>query len=173
MLVFRKATEADMPVLLQMYAQGRKAIANLGIDQWQNGYPAEKDIAADLDAGVLWVSYDPSISEEPASVCAVILTGEPTYESIRDGAWLTGQSQKYTTIHRITVSPAFRGKGVAGQTMQFGMACGREAGHSSLRIDTHAGNIAMRNMLEKNGFTHCGTITLQSGEDRVAYEILL
>ena len=31
----------------------------------------------------------------------------------------------------------------------------------------------MRGMLEKNGFTHCGTIFLESGDPRVAYEILL
>jgi RimJ/RimL family protein N-acetyltransferase len=39
-----------------------------------------------------------------------------------------------------------------------------------LRIDTHKGNTVMRKMLEKHGFSHCGTIFLHSGESRVAYE---
>jgi hypothetical protein len=43
-------------------------------------------------------------------------------------------------------------------------------GKASLRIDTHQGNIVMRRMLEKQGFTYCGVIHLPSGAPRVAYE---
>ena len=31
----------------------------------------------------------------------------------------------------------------------------------------------MRRMLEKHGFVHCGTIYLQNGDPRVAYEKVL
>ena len=46
-------------------------------------------------------------------------------------------------------------------------------GKSSLRIDTHEGNVVMRRMLEKQGFMPCGTILLQNGDPRVAYEKVL
>ncbi|MBR4962054.1 MAG: N-acetyltransferase [Clostridia bacterium] len=173
MLTFRKAVPGDMDALLALYEQGRAAIARFGIDQWQNGYPAGADVEKDLADNVLWVSEDSEVPGKIASVMALIFTGEPTYDVIVEGKWLTGDSHDYAAIHRITVSPDFRNRGVAGQTMAFGMESARKAGFSSLRIDTHEGNLAMRGMLEKNGFTHCGTIFLESGAPRVAYEILL
>ena len=173
MLTFRKATSEDLTALLYLYEQGRTAIARFGIDQWQNGYPAEADIVKDIADDVLWVSEDPEVPGKIASVMALIFTGEPTYDVITEGKWLSGDTHDYAAIHRITVSPDFRNRGVAGQTMAFGKASAKTAGFTSLRIDTHKGNLAMRGMLEKNGFTHCGTIFLESGAPRVAYEILL
>lgn len=173
MLTFRKAVKEDLDALLQLYEQGRAAIARFGIDQWQNGYPAKADIEKDMTDDVLWVSEDPEMPGKIASVMALIFTGEPTYDIITEGNWLTGDTHDYAAIHRITVSPDFRNRGVAGQTMTFGKESAKKAGFSSLRIDTHKGNLAMRGMLEKNGFTHCGTIFLENGDPRVAYEILL
>ena len=179
MLQFRKATREDLPALEELYAQGRAAIARFGIDQWQNGYPARADIEKDLDEDILWVSEDTDKPGRIASVFALLLDGEPTYDhivadaEIPEGRWLTGDTHNYAAIHRITVSPDFRGQGIAGQTMAFGKAKGKEAGKASLRIDTHVGNLAMRGMLSKNGFTHCGTIFLRNGDKRVAYEALL
>ncbi len=173
MLTFRKAVPGDLDSLLELYEQGRAAIARFGIDQWQNGYPARTDVEKDMAEGVLWVGEGPAFPGRIASVMALIFTGEPTYDQIYDGQWLTGDTHDYAAIHRITVSPHFRNQGVAGQTMAFGKSMAAEAGFTSLRIDTHRGNLAMRGMLEKNGFTHCGTIFLESGDPRVAYEILL
>ena len=173
MLTFRKAVPADLDVLPALYDKGRAAIARFGIDQWQNGYPAREDIEKDMADDVLWVSEDTEVPGKIASVFALIFTGEPTYERIVDGTWLTGDSRNYAAVHRITVSPDFRNRGVAGRTMAFAKEMSGKAGFTSLRIDTHQGNLAMRGMLEKNGFSHCGTIFLESGAPRVAYEILL
>ena len=41
-----------------------------------------------------------------------------------------------------------------------------------LRIDTHEDNLVMQHVLEKNGFTKCGIIYLESGDPRLAYEKL-
>ena len=49
----------------------------------------------------------------------------------------------------------------------------RSLGRTSLRIDTHEGNVVMRRMLEKHGFVHRGVIHLENGDPRVAYEKLL
>ena len=60
--------------------------------------------------------------------------------------------------------------------MQFASECGAnkwQIGKKSLRIDTHEGNVVMRKMLEKHSFVHCGTIYLENGDARVAYEKML
>jgi RimJ/RimL family protein N-acetyltransferase len=57
--------------------------------------------------------------------------------------------------------------------MAFASDYAKKPGKNSLRIDTHEGNVVMRRMLEKQGFTHCGTIYLANGDKRVAYEKVL
>ena len=39
-----------------------------------------------------------------------------------------------------------------------------------LRIDTHRDNAPMRGALEKLGFVPCGTVTVDDGTERIAYE---
>ena len=41
---------------------------------------------------------------------------------------------------------------------------------NNLRADTHEKNRSMRKMLENNGFTKCGTIYVEDGTPRVAYQ---
>ena len=48
----------------------------------------------------------------------------------------------------------------------------RQSGH--IRIDTHGDNKVMQKLLERLGFTHCGTIFVQEDKDpKLAYERIL
>ena len=40
----------------------------------------------------------------------------------------------------------------------------------SIRVDTHNDNILMRKVLDRLGFSLCGTIYLENGDPRIAYE---
>ena len=126
MLNIRKTTEADLPEVMPIFEEARATIAALGINQWQDGYPAESD-----------------------SVEA-----------------------KYAAIHRIAVKVAKRGSGISTAMMNYAVEQARANRKISVRVDTHYGNIVMRRMLEKHGFTACGTIFLRNGDQRVAYERL-
>jgi ribosomal protein S18 acetylase RimI-like enzyme len=164
---YRRATESDLDTILALAAQAKAFLASQGLDQWQNGYPNEENFRADMARGDGWLFTADGV---PAGYLCITRKHEDAYDVI-DGQWLT--EGPYAAIHRITVSPDFRNRGIAGQTMAFGMEAAKSAGFSSLRIDTHEGNLAMRGMLEKNGFAYCGKILLANGEPRVAYEILL
>lgn len=41
---------------------------------------------------------------------------------------------------------------------------------SNIRVDTHADNKTMQRLIEKNGFTKCGTIYVKNGTARIAYQ---
>ena len=155
---------------MPIFAEARKTIAALGIDQWQNGYPSESVILRDIEKGQ---SYLCEIEGKICGTFAIIDDGEPTYDKIFDGAWLTGDSRDYLAIHRVAISVSSRGSGLSGKIIDFAtdFACGLE--RKSLRIDTHRGNVVMRRMLEKNGFEFCGVIYLQNGDERVAYEKII
>ena len=47
----RPAVAEDVAAIMPVFAQARAAIAALGIDQWQDGYPTEAHIEADIAQG--------------------------------------------------------------------------------------------------------------------------
>lgn len=162
---FRKAGKKDIDAVMQIISDARARIEKLGIDQWQYGYPSRDIIIDDVKNGRLYLGTE---KDEILSVFAVITDGEPTYDRIYDGKWIT--DGRYIAIHRIAVSGTAVRQGIGSETLGYVSAEAAKNGFGSIRIDTHEGNIPMRRMLEKNGFIHCGTIYLSGGQKRVAYE---
>ena len=164
----RKTEACDIDALMEIIAEARGTIAALGIDQWQDGYPYD-DVIRDGIA-----KQETYVVESDGSIYATFVLvddGEPTYDKIYDGHWLTGdESRDYIAIHRVAISVSSRGSGLSGKIIGFAADFAKEKGRVSLRIDTHRGNAVMRRMLEKNGFKYCGIIYLESGDERVAYE---
>ncbi len=166
-ITIRKSDMADMPKIQKIFDEARESIRSLGIDQWQNGYPHTEIISEDILKGYSRVL---ELDGELCATFAVINDGEPTYDKIYQGSWLTGDSDNYIAIHRVAILISARGGGISDKIIEYACDFAENLGRTSLRIDTHKGNIVMRKMLEKNGFFHCGTIYLASGEERVAYE---
>ena len=167
-MLFTLATDKDVDEIEKIYEYAVKTIGELGIDQWQNGYPCKESIIEDLEKQRLYVCRDPS---GVIGVCAVIKDGEPAYNNIYGGNWLT--NGKYITIHRFAVSGRSRRCGVGTFMIKRIESMAAEEGFPSIRIDTHNGNVPMRSMLNASEFTHCGTINLASGDERAAYEKLV
>jgi len=166
----RKACTSDTEPLLALFDEARRTIASLGINQWQNGYPnrevVDEDMAKDR-------SYIVEHDGQVAGTFAVIDDGEPTYDEIYSGRWLTGDTDEYIAVHRVAAAVAMRGKGVSTAIVAFAKEYARTIGRKSVRIDTHEGNVVRRRMLEKHGFAYCGIIYLENGDPRVAYELIV
>lgn len=164
-MILQKAESKDLEQIKEIYNYARFTMGALGIDQWQDGYPTEDITAKDLQQGNLYVCRD---NEGLLGVCVIIKDGEPTYNEIYDGKWIGGE--KYLAVHRFAVAERARRMGVGSFMMNRIFAIAKDGRFPSVRIDTHRGNTPMRSMLEKLGMTHCGTIYLESGDSRVAYE---
>lgn len=158
-LTIRKATYADLPALMVIYDHARTYMREQGNKhQWDGGYPQITVIEEDISLGRLHICMD---GEEIAGVFCFFKGNDPTYANIYDGAWLN--DAPYGVIHRIAV--AKHGVGVASFCFDYAFkACG------NVKIDTHRDNIPMQNALQKNGFSRCGIIYLQSGDPRIAYQ---
>ena len=170
-MIIRQSQKADLDEIMDVIADARVRIGRLGIDQWQYGYPRRDILEEDIALGRSYVAR--TEEGELCGVYSLITDGEPTYDRIYEGAWLTGEGRAYAAIHRIAVAGAYCGTGVASQVIAHIFACARENGFVSVRVDTHSGNLPMRKMLEKNGFSYCGIIYLEDGQKRVAYEAVL
>ncbi len=164
--VLRRAGQADMPVIRRMIAEGRASLADRGIDQWRIHYPDDTAFGGDLAVGQLWVLSGPDGA--PVAVAALCFGEDPTYRCITDGRW-TGDAL-YAAIHRVAVSAALRGQGIAGELFGALCAVAAQSGMRWVRADTHADNASMRRALEKSGFKLRGRIRTAHGEPRVAYE---
>ena len=158
-MLIRLATPNDIESILSIVRSAQLSLSELGIDQWQDGYPSEDVIAEDIANGVGYVAC----TKDGAVVGyeAVVLTGEEAYLQIEDCFWHT--SNNYVVVHRLCVDGTARRKGVAIELMNFAGEFAIEHGISDFRIDTHEGNVRMLELLKKMGFKHVGTIRYESG----------
>ncbi|MDR3251074.1 MAG: GNAT family N-acetyltransferase [Tannerella sp.] len=167
-MIFRKAALNDLRSMMDVVRQAQASLKALGIDQWQNGYPSEEVICRDIGNGDAFVLTDDDIV---IAMATVIFNNEPTYDVIYEGEWLS--RGEFVVVHRMAVADCSRKKGVASIIFhEVGMTA-KSRNISSFKIDTHEGNIPMRNVLLKNGFKYCGKIFLKDGALRLAFEKIL
>lgn len=157
--MIRKAKREELETIMEIYAAAREFMAaNGNPDQWINGYPQKELILEDLDKEQLYV-YE---TEEGIGGVFVFFMGEePNYSRIQDGKWLN--DKLYGTLHRIAVSRY--GEGIASQCLSW---CYRQC--RNMRGDTHEKNKSMQRLFEKNGFVRCGTVFVEDGTERIAYQ---
>jgi GNAT superfamily N-acetyltransferase len=165
---FRKAERAQIESIMGIIRKARAYFKEQGINQWQEDYPNEDTIRQDI---ALEQSYVLLTDNEIVATASVSFDGEKTYGTIYEGAWIS--NQEYAVIHRMAVSDARKGQGLASEIIgQVACLC-LEKGVYSIRVDTHEDNRPMRRTLEKNKFTFCGIICLADGNRRMAYEKML
>ena len=168
----RKSTKNDIDRIMIILGEARQRMGQLGIDQWQYGYPTRDIIKADVAEGMSYAIREDGDDE----ICGTFFikeNGEPTYDIIYDVEWLTPEDSEYLAIHRVAVCNKKRGTGISNEIIRFVEDECKKRGAVSIRVDTHRGNIPMRKFLERNGFLSCGIIHLTTGEERVAYEKLI
>ena len=164
----RRAEEADLPAILAIADEAKAFLAAQGLDQWQHGYPAEEDFRRDIERGDGWLF---TADGNPVGYLCISRRSEAAYTAI-EGEWLSCAGP-YLTIHRIMVSDAYRGKGIASEMISLADDFAHAYCCAGVRIDTAPGNEPMRAMLRKNGFETCGTIRLVGGVDDGALRIAL
>lgn len=152
MVLFRKACPKDIPEIMNIVHQAQAFMATLGIDQWQDGYPSQAQIAADIAFGGSYV-----LEQDGAVVATAYFTcePEPAYADI-DGAWHT--AEPCLTLHRLALGDGVRHSGLASELLAHAFEIARAQRLCGVRVDTHRGNVVMRRFLEKSGFSECGLV---------------
>ena len=165
----RKAAPADLPAIQGIVAGAQAFLRSMGVDQWQDGYPDQDVMLADMRDGNGYVLEDGSGAI--LGIATIIFGDEPAYARIYDGAWET--PEPYACIHRAAVRADQRGTGTAVAMMAAAERLVVERGFPGIRIDTHRDNLPMLTMLAKCGFKRCGVIYLEDGAEAGAERIAL
>ena len=155
----RPAKQADLDEIEKIYARARCFMADNGNPtQWKDGYPWRDLLEEDISLEKLYVAVR---EDQICGVFVFVIGKDPTYAYIENGAWRS--DLPYGTIHRI----ASCSSGVFAAALEF---CRSRCAH--IRIDTHHNNKPMQHLVEKHGFIRCGTIYVEDGTPRIAYELL-
>lgn len=145
---------------MNIFDRARRFMASSGNPhQWINGYPQRELIAEEIRQKHCYACENET-GKVIGTFCFVP-SPDPNYAHIENGKWLN--DKPYHVIHRLASDGSE--KGIFTACLDW---CGARA--SQLRADTHADNLIMRHLLEKNGFVRCGIIHAANGTPRVAYQ---
>ena len=144
-MIIRKSTMEDLPKIMEMYEEARQFMRDNGNpDQWGTSNPKEEWIVLDIEDGD---SYVCTKDGEIVGTFYFRIGEDPTYRQIYDGSWM--DDSPYGVVHRITTDRKARGTA------------------------THEDNRPMRKLLEKLGFSRRGTVVVEDGTERIAFEKVL
>jgi GNAT superfamily N-acetyltransferase len=125
--------------------------------QWDDEYPAAAHFLDDVARRTLYVFE--ADGEIAGFIC--IDDFEPAeYERV---AWHS--SGKALVIHRMAVSPDFRGRGVATSLLEFADRLAIDSGVAYLKTDTYGKNAKMNALFSRNGFVRVGKMSFRGMQD--------
>ena len=151
--MIRKATEADLDAILQLYDEMHDAQeAGLICTNWKRGiYPSRATALSALERNDLFV-----IEENGKIIGSGIINhnqlriyvGAPWKHRVPD--------EQVCVLHTMMISPAESGKGHAGAFLAFYEQYALEHGCPELRIDTSEINTPARALYRKHGYQEIG-----------------
>lgn len=160
------ANKSHLPCIMEIIHDAQQYLATQNIDQWQDGYPDESVMLADIE------HYESYVVKNEGEILATAMFTtrlEPTY-SIIEGNWLTEKDSTYGVIHRMAIKSEYRKHGIAQYIFDEFENQLIENSIKSMRIDTHKDNIGIQKLLKKRGYTYCGIIYVANGSKRLAFE---
>ena len=177
----RYATTADIEQILAITDSARRFQRQCGFRQWEDGYPAYENIAADIAAQGAYIFENEGTSAKAADITiegsniverenivayAYLTEGDAEYDRL-SGIW--HYPRPYGVIHRLAIAPNFRGQGLAAQILAMSEAHLAAQGIRAMRIDTGQDNIVMQRILSRADYT-CRGLHHFSWGPRLAYE---
>ena len=158
--MIRPSTLDDLPAIMAMIDHSRNIMRTNGNQTQWDGYPTEATIRDDIAQGISFIVTD---NAGNTIGCFTLLNQpEPTYAYIEGGLWLD-DTTPYRTIHRLACAP--NSHGVARQAFLWS-----ESQCASIRVDTHRDNHIMLHIIQKLGYTYCGTVYMTNGTPRDAFQ---
>jgi GNAT superfamily N-acetyltransferase len=158
-VLVRRAHEDDLPRLGALLRACVAQMRDLGIDQWDEVYPDEATLRADVRAGTLYVGAAPA--HPVAGAFAVDRRQEPEYAAVPwrfDGA--------AGVVHRLMVHPSWQRRGLARLLVGFAEVTARRLGCGAMRLDAFTGNAPSLRLYQSLGYRDAGAVRFRKGEFR-------
>lgn len=156
-MIIEKPDKNHVTAVMLLLSDVKRSLRAQGIDQWDDIYPCEADIKADMDAGCLYAGM------EKGKLCAIIVLNEQQSAEYAEINW------KYTVgphmvVHRLCVRPDFQRRGIAGSILKFAERHAKECGYRSIRLDAFSQNAGACRLYERNRYERAGTVSFRKGQ---------
>ncbi|MDD3412271.1 MAG: GNAT family N-acetyltransferase, partial [Eubacteriales bacterium] len=106
------AQDGELDAAMRLIDQAKAHLKELGVNQWQTGYPDRACIRQDIERGRGYFLTDGAALR--AYLC-IDFDGEPAYDHLR-GEW--ENQPPYAVVHRLAVGEAYRGCGLASEAFR-------------------------------------------------------
>ncbi len=153
---FRGATPSDLPELMALFRAATREMDAQGILQWDEIYPDEPTIRADIFRGQMRVG---TRSGKIAVAFMLDLCKDGDYEPAE---WRYREPD-FAVLHRLCVHPDFQGQGVAKEAMDFLEGAMLSSGIQTIRLDAFSQNPAALHLYESRGYVKAGEIRYRKG----------
>ncbi|MDR2713197.1 MAG: GNAT family N-acetyltransferase [Clostridiales bacterium] len=145
----------DLELIVALYEEAAGVMRREGIDQWDEIYPDRITLEQDLLRGEMFLL----IKEQPLAAMTLSAYQDEEYSQVN---WAFCQGRALV-LHRLCISPAFWGRGLAGQMMDFAEQWGRDQGFSTLRLDTFTTNPRALRLYQSRGYHLAGQVLFRKG----------
>jgi ribosomal protein S18 acetylase RimI-like enzyme len=153
----RHGNNGDIDQLNSLIRYCIEAMRAIGIDQWDDTYPAQSTLICDIQSGTLYVATAP----DQTIVGSFVLNDqqEPEYSRVQ---W-TIQKARVAVVHRLMVHPNFQRSGIARHLMQFAENRASELNFGAIRLDAFIANPAAVRLYASLGYQAAGVVTFRKG----------
>lgn len=153
-----KALPCDMLEIERIYRCARAFMKDNGNPkQWGDEYPEKDLIENDIRLNRLYLLKQ---GDKPCAAFVFYIGDDAAYRNI-NGRWKN--ALEYGVIHRLASDGSQRG--VFNEVLKF---CETKA--KTIKIDTHRDNFVMQSLIKSAGFEYCGTVYLENGDERLAFQ---
>ena len=150
-IIQRKAEQADIPALCQLFESSIQDMDEKGLDQWRwEVYPNEAVLMEDVQEQTLY------LLEEEGEPLAAFTINEEQDDQYATLHWHFGV--RPAVLHRLVVSPKRQRQGLGREAMGHVLRIAKEAGYDSLRLDTYLKNTRAMALYEGIGMRKAGQV---------------
>ncbi|MCG8481399.1 MAG: GNAT family N-acetyltransferase [Spirochaetales bacterium] len=155
MQTIRPVADGDLDAVFAVIQNAISAMQRDGIEQWDEVYPSRAVIAADIDRRAMY------LIEVERAVAGIIVFDERQPKEYGGVSWR--HRGRVSTIHRLTVHPAFQRRGIASRLMSFAEAEIASQGYNVVRLDAYEGNPGALALYERLGYRPAGRVRFRKG----------
>lgn len=139
----RQAQQEDVETVSHILGEAARWLIESGQPLWKENELLPPVLEADVAAGQFYIAE-----------CNGIPAGVVRYQLEDERFWPDVPMGEAAYLHRLAVSRAFAGRGIATALLDWAAARTRELGRTYLRLDCEASRPQLRGLYERYGFRH-------------------
>jgi len=151
---FRIAGAEDFAAIAEVFARAVHHTCAQGINQWDDLYPDEKLLKADIADKQMYVLC------QSGDIVSAVVINEEYEEGYSIGRW--NGSDKFAVVHRLCVDSKHQNCGFGKRTMLHVEKFVKGKGYKSIRLDAFMQNPYASRLYRKLGYDIVGEVTIRN-----------